>query len=167
MRFLCYSSHYANEVLIVKILAAAAEKREREAREKADKHKQAKEEAERLAAEKKKKKPIRYPTEDLDVRMADRDKKAGMKVKRPVANRHALPFNDHPGAFESFLMAWNFLVVYGLVPFIFNLFTFACLHFITVNHFIFPRSLLTNLNMPSVIHTQILIAIFWPKYTRP
>jgi hypothetical protein len=97
----------------VKVLAAAAEKREREAREKAEKQKQAKEEAERLAAEKKKKKPIRYPTEDLDIRMADRDKKAGMKVKRPVASRHALPFNSTPGAFESFLMGWNFLVVYG------------------------------------------------------
>ncbi|KAF8225024.1 chromatin remodeling complex protein [Tricholoma matsutake] len=97
----------------VKVFAAAAEKREREAREKAEKQKQAKDEAERLAAEKKKKKPVRYPTEDLDVRMADRDKKAGMRVKRPVASRHALPFNDTPGAFESFLMGWNFLVVYG------------------------------------------------------
>lgn len=100
-------------MLIVKVFAAAAEKREREAREKAEKQKQAKDEAERLAAEKKKKKPVRYPTEDLDVRMADRDKKAGMRVKRPVASRHALPFNDTPGAFESFLMGWNFLVVYG------------------------------------------------------
>jgi bromodomain adjacent to zinc finger domain protein 1A len=97
----------------VKALAAAAEKREREAREKAEKQKVAKEEAERLATEKKKKKPIRYPTEDLDVRMADKDKKAGMKVKRPVPSRVALPFNDSPGTFEAFLMSWNFLVVYG------------------------------------------------------
>jgi bromodomain adjacent to zinc finger domain protein 1A len=113
VRFLLYSSHFANEVLIVKILAAAAEKREREAHDKVEKQKQAKEEAERLAAEKKKKKPVRYPTEDLDIRMADRDKKAGMNVRRPVASRHALPFNDTSGAFESFLMGWNFLVVYG------------------------------------------------------
>ena len=84
----------------------AAEKREREEREK-------KEEAERLAAEKKKKKPIRYPTEDLDVRITDKDKKAGMKVKRPVPSRVALPFQDNFGTFELFLYAWNFLVVYG------------------------------------------------------
>jgi len=32
-----------------------------------------------LAAEKKKKKPIRYPTEDLDVQLADKEKKAGKK----------------------------------------------------------------------------------------
>ncbi|KAK1223803.1 hypothetical protein PQX77_013327 [Marasmius sp. AFHP31] len=86
--------------------ALAAEKREREEREK-------KEEAERLAAEKKKKKPIRYPTEDLDVRLTDKDKKAGMKVKRPVPSRVALPFQDNLGTFELFLYAWNFLVVYG------------------------------------------------------
>ncbi|KAG6813076.1 hypothetical protein H0H92_014135 [Tricholoma furcatifolium] len=89
-----------------------AEKREREAREKIEKQKQAKEEAERLAAEKKKKKPVRYPTEDLDVRLGEKDKKAGMKVQRPHANRD-VPFNETPGAFEAFLMAWNFLVVYG------------------------------------------------------
>ncbi|CAK5264756.1 unnamed protein product [Mycena citricolor] len=90
-----------------------AAKRERENAEKAEKQKAAKEEAERLAAEKKKRKPIRYPTEDLDVRITDKEKKAGVKVKRPVPNRIALPFNDSPGTFESFLMAWNFLVVFG------------------------------------------------------
>ncbi|KAF5377663.1 hypothetical protein D9615_005253 [Tricholomella constricta] len=89
-----------------------AEKREREAREKLEKQKQVKEEAERLAAEKKKKKPIRYPTEDLDVRLGEKDKKAGMKVQRPHASR-VIPFNDTPGTFEAFLMGWNFLVVYG------------------------------------------------------
>ncbi|KAF8898556.1 chromatin remodeling complex protein [Infundibulicybe gibba] len=96
----------------VKVLAAAAEKREREAREKAEKQKMAKEEAERLAAEKKKKKPLRYPTEDLDIRMAEKDKKAGMSVQRPMASR-VLPFNEEHGTFEAFLMAWNFLIVYG------------------------------------------------------
>lgn len=95
----------------------AAEKREREAREKAEKQRLAKEEAERIAAEKKKKKPVRYPTEDLDVRIADKDKKAGMRVTRPVANRACIPFNDTPGIFEAFLMAWNFLVVYGYITF--------------------------------------------------
>ncbi|TFK76936.1 chromatin remodeling complex protein [Pluteus cervinus] len=89
-----------------------AEKREREAKEKAEKQRLAKEEAERLAAEKKKKKPIRYPTEDLDIRITDKDKKAGTKVQRPTASR-ALPFTESPGTFEQFLMGWNFLVVYG------------------------------------------------------
>jgi hypothetical protein len=70
-------------------------------------------EAERQAAEKKKKKPIRYPTEDLDVMLSEKDKKNGMKVRRPIPSRTALPFNDREGSFESFLMAWNFLVVYG------------------------------------------------------
>ncbi|KAF8649895.1 hypothetical protein AX16_005654 [Volvariella volvacea WC 439] len=90
-----------------------AEKREREAREKAEKQRLAKEEAERLAAEKKKKKPTRYPTEDLDVRVSEKDKKAGIKVRKPTPDRASLPFNDTPGAFEAFLMGWNFLVVYG------------------------------------------------------
>ncbi|KAJ7597210.1 chromatin remodeling complex protein [Mycena floridula] len=90
-----------------------AEKRERDAREKAEKQRQAKEEAERIAAEKKKKKPVRYPTEDLDVRISEKDKKSGMPLKRPVPSRTALPFNDTPGTFESFLLAWNFLIVYG------------------------------------------------------
>lgn len=86
---------------------ALALEKEREA------EKLAKAEAERQAAEKKKKKPIRYPTEDLDVTLSEKEKKAGMKVRRPVPSRSALPFNDREGSFESFLMAWNFLVVYG------------------------------------------------------
>lgn len=80
-----------------------------------EKQRLAKEEAERIAAEKKKKKPLRYPTEDLDIRIADKDRKAGMRVTRPLANKASLPFNDTPGTFEAFLMAWNFLVVYGYV----------------------------------------------------
>lgn len=103
------------ESMLAKTLAVAVEKREREAHEKAEKQRAAKEEAEQLAAEKKKKKPIRYPTEDLDIRMADKDKKAGMKLKRPVGNRANVPFNETPGASESFLMSWNFLIVYGSV----------------------------------------------------
>ena len=95
----------------------AAEKREREARDKAERQRVAKEDAERIAAEKKKKKPVRYPTEDLDVRIADKDKRAGMRVTRPLANRVCIPFNDTPGTFEAFLMAWNFLVVYGYIIF--------------------------------------------------
>ncbi|KAA1468659.1 hypothetical protein DENSPDRAFT_857445 [Dentipellis sp. KUC8613] len=96
-----------------KAMALVTEKKEREAREKAEKQMKAKDEAERLAAEKKKKKPIRYPTEDLDVTLTEKEKKAGMKVKRPVPSKLALPFNTEPGVFEAFLMTWNFLVVYG------------------------------------------------------
>jgi len=62
--------------------------------------------------EKKKKKPLRYPAEDMDVVLPERDKKAGAKVQRPVPSRE-LPFRDLPGAFESLLMAWNYLNVYG------------------------------------------------------
>lgn len=86
------------------------DKKERDSREKEEK---LREEAERIAAEKKKKKPVRYPTEDLDVRLNDKDKKAGMKVKRPVPSQVAIPFNDTPGTFERFLLTWNFLNVYG------------------------------------------------------
>ena len=39
----------------------------------------------------------------------------GMKVQKPIPSRTALPFNEIPGVFESFLMSWNFLVVYGYV----------------------------------------------------
>ena len=96
-------------MVIARVAAALAEKKERE---KAEAQK-AKEEAERLAAEKKKKKPIRYPTEDLDVHLTDKDKAAGMRVERPLASRSALPFNDTPGTFESFLLAWNFINGHG------------------------------------------------------
>src|SRR4051812_49200153 len=92
-----------------------AEKRERDAREKLEKQQLAKEEAERIATEKKKKKPVRYPTEDLDVRLSEKDKKSGLRVQRPLANRTSLSFNDTPGTFESFLHSWNFLIVYGFV----------------------------------------------------
>ena len=88
-------------------IAALALEKEREA------EKLAKAEAQRQAAEKKKKKPIRYPTEDLDVTLSEKERKNGMKVRRPVPSRSALPFNDRKGSFESFLMAWNFLIVYG------------------------------------------------------
>ncbi|KAI8995548.1 chromatin remodeling complex protein [Trametes punicea] len=96
-----------------KLLAAIAEQREREAREKAEQAQKAKEESERLAAEKKKKKPIRYPTEDLDVVLGDKEKKAGMKVKRPVPSKLAMPFGEDQETNSAFLMSWNFIVVYG------------------------------------------------------
>ncbi|KAJ6604346.1 chromatin remodeling complex protein [Mycena vulgaris] len=86
-----------------------AEKREREAAEKAEKQKLLKEQSDLV----KKKKPLRYPTEDLDVCLGEKEKKAGIRIKRPVPSRVALPFNETPGTFEAFLMTWNFLVVYG------------------------------------------------------
>jgi bromodomain adjacent to zinc finger domain protein 1A len=77
--------------------------------------KAAKAEADRLEAEKtKKKKPLRYPTEDLDVRLTDKDIKAGATLSRPVPSRTTLPFGDQQ-VFEKFLMTWNFLISYGLV----------------------------------------------------
>lgn len=88
-------------------------KKEREAHEKAEKERLAKEEAERIAAEKKKKKPVRYPTEDLDIRISDKDKKAGVSVLRPMAQRSGLPLNETPGTFEGLLLCWNFLNAYG------------------------------------------------------
>ena len=112
------SSDEADPLMIrlpAKALAAAAERREREAREKEEKAQKAKEESERLAAEKKKKKPVRYPTEDLDVVLGDKEKKAGMKVRRPIPSRAAMPFGRDNATNEAFLMAWNFLVVYGYV----------------------------------------------------
>ena len=92
-------------------MAAIAERKEREAREKAEKA----QEDERLAAEKKKKKPVRYPTEDLDVVLNEKDKKAGAKVCRPVPNRAAMPFGEDHATNEALLMTWNYLVVYGSV----------------------------------------------------
>lgn len=77
----------------------------------------AKEEAERLAAEKarQKKKAMRYPTEDLDVRINERDKKAGMKVMKPTPSRSSdkVPFNETKGTFEGFLSVWTFLLCFG------------------------------------------------------
>lgn len=83
--------------------------------EKVEKAQKAKEENERLAAEKKKKKPVRYPTEDLDIAIGDKEKKAGMKVRKPAMSRTAMPFGTDNETNEAFLMAWNFLVVYGYV----------------------------------------------------
>ena len=44
--------------------------------------------------------------------LPDRDKKAGARVQRPLPSRD-LPFREIPGAFEPFLMTWNYLNVYG------------------------------------------------------
>ncbi|KAI0757084.1 chromatin remodeling complex protein [Daedaleopsis nitida] len=96
------------------IAMAVAEQRQREERERMEQQLKAKEDNDRLAAEKKKKKPVRYPTEDLDVVLNDKDKKAGMKVKRPVPSKLGMPFGEDHETNAAFLMSWNFLVVYGL-----------------------------------------------------
>lgn len=103
-------------------------------------------EADRLAADKKKKKPIRYPTEDLDVRLAEKEKKTGIKVMKPVPSRILLPFGEDRSTFESFLMAWNFLVVYGYAN-ILNLSAPSNSRMAVVNHCISPHLLWMSLNM--------------------
>lgn len=110
---ICIDAHPVIIRLPAKALAAAAERREREAREKENKAQKVKEEGDRLAAEKKKKKPIRYPTEDLDVAIGEKEKRAGMKVKRPPPSTAGMPFGRDNATNEAFLMTWNFLVVYG------------------------------------------------------
>lgn len=76
-------------------------------------------EAERIAMDKLKlkKKPVRYPTEDLDIRLTERDKKAGMKLMRPTpaTGPDKLPFLDHDDTFENFIASWNFFMCYGCV----------------------------------------------------
>ncbi|KAG8903371.1 hypothetical protein FRB99_003393 [Tulasnella sp. 403] len=56
-----------------------------------------------------KKGPVRYPTEDLDVKLSERDRRAGKILTRPQMDRD-LPFDKF---FEPFLMTWNFLVTFG------------------------------------------------------
>ncbi|KDQ09270.1 hypothetical protein BOTBODRAFT_58767 [Botryobasidium botryosum FD-172 SS1] len=62
--------------------------------------------------------PIKYPTEDLDIRLTEREKKAGKIIRRPPIERN-LPFSN--SAFESMLMTWNFLICFSKP---FNLSTF-------------------------------------------
>ena len=64
-------------------------------------------------AEKKKKKPVRYPTEDLDITIGDKEKKAGMQLRKPAPSRAGMPFGRDHITNEGFIMAWKFLVVYG------------------------------------------------------
>lgn len=94
------------------VALAVAEQRQREERERVEQQK-IKEETDKLAAQKQKKKPVRYPTEDLDVVLSEKDKRAGMKLKRPVPSKLAMPFGEDHETNASFLMSWNFLVVYG------------------------------------------------------
>ncbi|KAG8763256.1 hypothetical protein FRC11_005033 [Ceratobasidium sp. 423] len=55
----------------------------------------------------------RYPIEDLDVVLTDRDRKAGRLVIRPPFSRE-VPFGEWgPGACEKFLMVWSILTTFG------------------------------------------------------
>ncbi|EIW71309.1 hypothetical protein TREMEDRAFT_27184 [Tremella mesenterica DSM 1558] len=72
--------------------------------------KKLKEEAAALEEENKRKKPVKYPAEDLLVEYSgDRDAAAGRIEARPAPGR-TLPFGDQ---FERFLMTWSFLNVMG------------------------------------------------------
>ena len=67
-------------------------------------------EKEAVAAAASKKKPLKYPAEDLDVIPTEREKKHGLKM-RPSPKRD-IPFGPD---FESFLMSWSYLEVFGSV----------------------------------------------------
>ncbi|CAE6480790.1 unnamed protein product [Rhizoctonia solani] len=55
----------------------------------------------------------RYPIEDLDVVLTDRDRKAGRLIIRPPFSRE-VPFGEWgPGACEKFLMVWSILTTFG------------------------------------------------------
>lgn len=56
-----------------------------------------------------KKRGVRYPTEDLDVKLSDKDRKAGKIVTRPAMDRD-VPFGS---SFEAFAMSWSFLQTFG------------------------------------------------------
>lgn len=55
--------------------------------------------------------PIKYPIDDLDVVITDREKKAGKQLTRPKLNRD-VPFGK---SFEPFLMSWAFFQSFGYV----------------------------------------------------
>jgi bromodomain adjacent to zinc finger domain protein 1A len=58
----------------------------------------------------KKKKPIKYPIEDLDVERTEKDKKSVLK-KRPLPQTE-VPFGEY---FEPFFMSWCYLQTFGSV----------------------------------------------------
>lgn len=95
------------------MIAEAARQVEAEAKERARAEREKEDEKKRKAATKAKPKaaPIKYPTEDLDVRLTEREKKQGREICRPALER-SLPFS---ASFESFLMSWTFFITYGWV----------------------------------------------------
>ncbi|KZO96217.1 hypothetical protein CALVIDRAFT_564095 [Calocera viscosa TUFC12733] len=105
--------------------AAEAEKRRKEEEERKRKEE---EEAARKAAEEAaaaaaaaKKKPVKYPTEDLDVRVSEREKKHGKRVRRPLWKKDVFFLGLGQDVWEVFLETWNFLSIFSkpllLAPF--------------------------------------------------
>ncbi|KZT59680.1 hypothetical protein CALCODRAFT_481381 [Calocera cornea HHB12733] len=106
--------------------AAEAEKRrkeeeERKRKEEEEAARKAAEEAAAAAALAAKKKPVKYPTEDLDVRISEREKKHGKQVRRPRWKRNVFFIELGLGVWEVFLETWNFLSIFSkplyLAPF--------------------------------------------------
>jgi hypothetical protein len=66
------------------------------------------------------KRPVaRWPIEDLEVVLTEKEKASGKPIVRPTPHRTA-EFAA-PEVFEAFLMAWNFVTTYGYVPVVFFL----------------------------------------------
>jgi hypothetical protein len=55
--------------------------------------------------------PIKYPIDDLDVMITDRERKGGKQTLRPPLERD-VPFGSD---FEPFLMSWCFMQSFGCV----------------------------------------------------
>ena len=65
-----------------------------------------------------KKRYIKYPTEDLDVVLSQRDRARRMAANGHVKLVRPVPFTDLPfgtRAFESLLMTWTFFTAFGYV----------------------------------------------------
>lgn len=79
--------------------------------EEAAKAKREKDEAIRLALTGCRKAVSRWPIEDLDVVLTEKEKAAGKTLVRPAG--HRVTEFEAPDMFESFLMSWNFITTYG------------------------------------------------------
>lgn len=81
--------------------------------EEAARVKRERDEAHRQALTGCKKSVARWPIEDLDVVLTEKEKQGGKPVVRPLPHRIAdFPAPDY---FEPFLMSWNFVTTYGFV----------------------------------------------------
>ena len=139
------------------IYAPDTEKMEEEARVEAERlkvEKDAKERARQAALGTKR--PTKYPTEDLDLKITDKEKAKGKAVTRPALDRD-LPFGGK-AVFETFLMAWNFLNTFGYVPLIADLST---PHFHSLGNLsTFQRLHWTNSSIPSSITNPTYLALW-------
>lgn len=79
--------------------------------EEAARQKKERDEAHRQALTGCKKSVTRWPVEDLDVILTEKEKAAGKPIVRPVP--HRVTEFAVPEVFEQFLMAWNFVTTYG------------------------------------------------------